>query len=63
MNVECFLGPSHGEALVADLLTWTDLGDGDVPLPRGGDTNLDQTQLSAVNNLAKCLSKFLVVGN
>ena len=52
MNVECFLGPSHGEALVADLLTWTDLGDGDVPLPlpRGGDTDLDQAQRSAVQS-------------
>ena len=30
-------------------LTWThDLGDGDVPLPSGGDTALSQTQLSAV---------------
>ena len=31
------------------MLTWTDdLGDGDVPLPRGGDAALGQTQLSAV---------------
>ena len=30
-------------------LTWThDLGDGDVPLPGGGDTALSQTQLSTV---------------
>ena len=30
-------------------LTWThDLGDGDVPLPSGGDTALGQTQLSTV---------------
>ena len=31
------------------ILAWTDdLGDGDVPLPRGGDAALGQTQLSAV---------------
>ena len=52
MNVECVLGPSHWEALVANLLSWTDLGDGDDPLPRGRDTDLDQTQRSAVSSLA-----------
>ena len=31
------------------MLTWTDdLGDGDVPLPRGGDAPLGETQLGAV---------------
>ena len=31
------------------IVTWTDdLGDGDVPLPRGGDAPLGETQLGAV---------------
>ena len=35
--------------LIFVLLTWTDdLGDGDVPLPRGGDAALGQTQLGTV---------------
>ena len=46
--------------LVPDLLTWTDdLGDGDVPLPQGGDTDLDLIAVSPVTSL----SRFMIVEN
>ena len=47
------LCPGHGEALVSDLLTQTDIGDGDVPLSHVmveiRDSALDRAQLNSVS--------------